>query len=560
MGSIVDQINSTSLLHIGYGPNEQPYVTVDINTQEVKLLNNNLSLPVDPLSQIPGLNGADFLSNFLLRVYRAGIDVSRIASFLADPTIGPQFLLTQASLQLMNIQPNLGTSGTGAQIYDPTSPIVQTGLQGIGGHVRRTLSSPIISAIIGYDTDTYEKIYKQNRSVEEEASNEDPYSAIFSLFKNTYDTGGTLSGDTLYSYTGGPGALSGLGITSIKRYYNTPLEQSLKPELAQQFISEAPQQSDGVINPKVPFNIIQKTQGSGSIVTWLDNQGPISYSNYYGDVVTITTTKKWKDINREVRIGSGRQDTINLTPIFNSTSNNQNTININNKNFTIEDLIKFRIEAIDTDNPLSDLGCKKMVFRAYLTSFSDGNSSDWSSTRYTGRGDNVWNYSGFNRTVSISWKVAALSEAEMIPMYQKLNFLMSNMAPDYKNQIMRGPFMRMTVGNWFYRQPSIINSLTYSVSNDSPWEIALSESDINIPINGKRIMYELPHIVEVNMSFTPIGIGPQALIPSKGESNPFILYKPKENTDEITGKYDNLWLTQYYDNGKTDPLTSYTGK
>ena len=42
----------------------------------------------------------------------------------------------------------------------------------------------------------------------------------------------------------------------------------------------------------------------------------ISYKNSYGDVVVMKSFKKWSDISREARVGSGRQDSINLTPIF----------------------------------------------------------------------------------------------------------------------------------------------------------------------------------------------------------------------------------------------------
>ena len=38
---------------------------------------------------------------------------------------------------------------------------------------------------------------------------------------------------------------------------------------------------------------------------------------------------------------------------------------------------------------------------------------------------------GFNRSISLSWTVAAQSKEELIPMYQKLNYLASTCAPDY---------------------------------------------------------------------------------------------------------------------------------
>jgi hypothetical protein len=87
----------------------------------------------------------------------------------------------------------------------------------------------------------------------------------------------------------------------------------------------------------------------------------------------------------------------------------------------------------------------------------------------------------------------------MQPMYQKLNYLMGNLMPDYKDNLMRGPLVKMTVGNWLDGQDGILNNVSYTVPNDSPWEIAINE-----PVTGEQILI-LPHVVEVSMTFTPIG-------------------------------------------------------
>ena len=60
-------------------------------------------------------------------------------------------------------------------------------------------------------------------------------------------------------------------------------------------------------------------------------------------------------------------------------------------------------------------------------------------------------------------------------MYQKLNYLASSLAPDYSKSIgyMRGNLATLTVGGYFYEQPGIITGLSYSVPEESPWEIAI---------------------------------------------------------------------------------------
>jgi hypothetical protein len=91
----------------------------------------------------------------------------------------------------------------------------------------------------------------------------------------------------------------------------------------------------------------------------------------------------------------------------------------------------------------------------------------------------------------------------MAPMYQKLNFLMSNLMPDYDNGLMRGPLMRMTIGNYIDGQLCKLDSLSYKIPQDSPWEISIDE---NLSGPSKTIKSQiLPHIIEVTLGFTPIG-------------------------------------------------------
>ena len=263
------------------------------------------------------------------------------------------------------------------------------------------------------------------------------------------------------------------------------------------------------------------------------NIDKIGYKNSYGDVVTIGISN-WQEASREVRIGSHRKDEINLTPLFESPTNPGNYVQINGEGFYARDLVKFRIGAINTDNPNNTVW---MIFRAYLTGFQESYSSDWSDVKYVGRGEKFKIYNGFDRSVSFSFKVAALSKEEMKPMYQKLNYLASNMMPDYKGVLMRGPFMKLTIGDYLNAQPGIITSLQYSVTDDTPWEISLDQPE------GGSAMYDLPHIISVNMTFIPIGVK-DAGLPKKDPSTPVILQSELQ---------DNYWV-----NGLTAPVGTQT--
>jgi hypothetical protein len=236
------------------------------------------------------------------------------------------------------------------------------------------------------------------------------------------------------------------------------------------------------------------------------SKSPITYTNTYGEKYVIDMG--WREATRERRVGSGRKDQINLTPIFEAEAGTHKDVvksGLREKNnkvkprypANINDLVKFRIQALDVHKPTNALW---MIFRAYITDLSDNVDAEWTDVKYAGRGDKFYIYSGFSRKMSVSFKVAALSIGEMEPMYQKLNFLMSNLMPDYSEVgdtvgvIMKGPMMRMTIGNYIDGQLCVLNSLSYKISNDTPWEIGLGDKELI-----------LPHIIEVTLNFTPIG-------------------------------------------------------
>jgi len=218
------------------------------------------------------------------------------------------------------------------------------------------------------------------------------------------------------------------------------------------------------------------------------------YKNAYGDIVTQKI--QWNQASREIRIGSGRTDSVNLTPILDGIPSYDGNDATPNGVHKYRDLVKFKIQAINTDTPDTT---SLMVFRAYLTGLSDSVDASWQDIKYAGRGDKFYIYDGFSRKMSVSFKVAALSKKEMQPMYQKLNFLMGNLMPDYKDNLMRGPLVRMTIGNYIDAQLCKLDSVSYTIPQDSPWEIAMDE-----PEAGTKTLI-LPHIIEVQLSFTPIG-------------------------------------------------------
>lgn len=251
-----------------------------------------------------------------------------------------------------------------------------------------------------------------------------------------------------------------------------------------------------------------------------------NYANYTEGVIYIPSGKSPYPNYNIPDIGNSNEkaglDRITSLPIY--RSENATTDDVKN------DLVKFRIAVIDNDAP----GFKTFIhFRAFLDSMSDSYNSTWNGFNYLGRGEQFYTYGGFNRQISLSWTVAAQSKQELIPMYKKLNYLASSLAPDYSpNGYMRGNLVQLTVGGYVYEQPGFITSLTYDVPTESPWEIGIGA------LGGEdKKVKELPHIIRVTgFSFTPI----QRFIP-KLQNNGF----GTENNSTGTGFVNDYGPERY---------------
>jgi hypothetical protein len=180
-----------------------------------------------------------------------------------------------------------------------------------------------------------------------------------------------------------------------------------------------------------------------------------------------------------------------------------------------KDLVKFRFAVIDPDSPSE----KTFIhFRAYFNgSITDNMNSNWNTFKYAGRGEDFFQYGGFSRDISLSFQVVAQSKGELSIMYQKLNYLQSTLAPNFSDAgYMRGNIHQLTVGGYFYEQPGVLTSLSYTMPDDSTWEIGIdTEGGVDNSVS------ELPHRINVSIGFKPIhNFLPQTIGSPFDSSNP----------------------------------------
>ena len=248
-------------------------------------------------------------------------------------------------------------------------------------------------------------------------------------------------------------------------------------------------------------------------------------NHYYSNILkqqVLNKTDGNRNYTQESRIGKGnpgiffegknqnnytvatglndRIDKINALDIHDATDNFNSVL--------YRDLIRFRFEAMKTDEPDQ---VEVMAFRAFLDDYGDNYNASWNSFKYNGRGEDFYTYGGFKRDVNFSFKIAAQSRAEMMPLYRKLNYLCTTLAPDYNSSgRMRGSFIKVTIGAMLDRVPGFLTTINLKWQKDYPWEIAIGN-----PEGKETDMHVLPHVLDVSCNFTPI----HDFVPRKSISN-----------------------------------------
>ena len=224
-------------------------------------------------------------------------------------------------------------------------------------------------------------------------------------------------------------------------------------------------------------------------------------------------------------------DDLNIQPIL--QQNNPDNLIKEIDNTRIEenkntDLVKFFFEINNNDSV--DISQNWFLFfRAYINDLNDNFQANWDPYKYVGRGENFYKYNGFSRDVSLTFTIYAHSRAEMIPIYEKLNYLVGTLAPDYSQiGFMRGNFVNLTIGDYFVNTPSIIKSITLNPSFEAGWDInryavytyakdgKLTDKGIveevgnpltlqnDDEVYGNYFVGQLPRMIDVTLNFIPI--------------------------------------------------------
>ena len=146
-------------------------------------------------------------------------------------------------------------------------------------------------------------------------------------------------------------------------------------------------------------------------------------------------------------------------------------------------------------------------FKATISGLNESISPSWDTNRFLGNPYNFYTYNSVERSVSFNFKVYSLNQQEHISCWQKLNFLAGLAYPQTSVALVYTvpPFMKFTLGDMYKNKECFIESLSFEVDDNTPWEIglnAIKKGNRVGEVNEKGIAsnYKLPTIVNVNMT------------------------------------------------------------
>ena len=468
----------------------------------------------------------------LYGLVRASDDLTRLTRYFLNTNITEGLIFLTKQNLLSRVATGFGsetpkTPATGFSllkggVYLPTSTLAQVAVNGIGGHLLKQGVDPT-GKIPLLKLPEYQKINREGREGDKSHKNR----LVKKLERLSKDG---LRDNIIETYGGGPGSRLGIGRTKIKYATDSRGKNKIQTLITRKNLGQGifsfltwdnedfnkikrnfdletkedfrkkllPKKSNKLIVPEVKFlsaspsyNPKDKTK-SGNIEDRLNYRG----GGKRGNISNYVLGKR--DLTDSSVLMSG--DTINMSSIYKS----QDSI----KTKSLKDIIEFRMGIFDNSSIESDMEIGSVLknwlhFRVLLDKFSDGYKAGWKSQEYMGRAEKFYRYNSFDRSVSLSFKIVAFTKQELMPLYRKLNYFVSHLAPFYsKAGYMSGNLVQLTVGDWLKEQPGFIDNIKLDIDKESPWEV-------NLGLDGETekdgpVVKQVPHMINVSINFTPI--------------------------------------------------------
>jgi len=480
----------------------------------------------------PGMSGAFDIprGGIITAANRTLIDVARHAKFLASPR-GIGFLAKQVGYQLMN--PKAET-----RLYNPLSlgslaPIVhinrQFGTDEDG--IMYGLVSKLAGDKIGYGTQA--PSWGIQGSTLHTDLKEELFGSVNSLGHSHFIGSEIL---TLSSKFGGPGSVLGIGGTSIKRWEDTSIyaQHNVEREFQlgygyEHYINRINHYANPYQNTRgeqTTFTILDIDNNKGSKTKSIGRSAEKPGHDPYGllthkSLKSLASKKQTRlDGSRTLFDGGGKSTPPDPLEDGNIVHDYKRMAYgaIPKREVGIKKILDFRetvqsqaiggvqrwgedkrIDVLDAsiDKSLIKFKFGTINFKAYIGSLNDSFAPSWSGMADQGRADPRYLYNGFERTMTLDFLVPIMTQADRIPIWNKLERLAQLTYPVYGDEGFHGSSVQVTIGDLFVKKQMIITDLGYSWDTESPWEIDSG--------------HQAPMYTNVSLSFTVLGYKPSSV-------------------------------------------------
>lgn len=465
------------------------------------------------------------------------IDTARITKFMGSPK-GLLFIAKQVGLQLSNPKGEFLIPGpiNAGRIYNPAATIAQIPAGALGIHIDRHNLGPLNIEATNYEKRIKAKtLLKSNRLLdiasqlkvgyfreltlapsESETANSDKtlIQKVADKIKNTNWYLNHSKGINAMSGLGGPNSFFGIG----KTIHRTSKPGRIDSEI---YIRYAPPPETVEVGNPGPnsYESLKPADGYNSESDKSDKFDPFiknppkagSTENPLAKYQTLEyggIVKAGKETSTATPIKSFRTDGGEGTRYETNTSayarlglidygkveggTDDSTDKYGEDNAGTNDFVTLKL--IGTIDGKAD---ESLRFRSYgLGSITDNTSFSWTEVKSAGRTMAQQKFDSVARDISHDLTIVAFTATELKQNYIRLNKLYQMASPTLSTDgLATAPFCKLTLGDLYDEVNVIIDKITFTVDDSTPWDI------YNGDLTGQTAKAELPMIIKLNLGY-----------------------------------------------------------